>query len=94
MYKENQRVVNLEVHYSCVFSLVMSHLIYFVLKAWLQWKEMQTAASCQKEKESRAAFHFISRLKRRALHQWIRYVSYRHTKKETQGHYKIPTQLS
>uniref|UniRef100_A0A3Q4HFF2 Sfi1 spindle body domain-containing protein n=1 Tax=Neolamprologus brichardi TaxID=32507 RepID=A0A3Q4HFF2_NEOBR len=72
----------------------MHHLIYFVLKAWLQWKEMHTAASCQKEKESRAAFHFISRLKRRALHQWIRYVSYRHTKKETQGHYKIPTQLS
>lgn len=54
-------------------------------RVWLQWKEMHTAASCQKEKESRATFHFISRLKRRALHQWMRYVSYRHTKTETQA---------
>ncbi len=55
---------------------------------------MHSAACCQKEKESRAALHFILRLKRKTLHRWKNYVSCLRTKKESQGHYKLPVSLS
>uniref|UniRef100_A0A3Q3NGM8 SFI1 centrin binding protein n=2 Tax=Mastacembelus armatus TaxID=205130 RepID=A0A3Q3NGM8_9TELE len=54
-------------------------------RIWLRWKEMHTAACCQKEKESKASLHFIHRLKIKTLHQWIYYVSCRQTKKKSQA---------
>ncbi|XP_041836304.1 protein SFI1 homolog [Melanotaenia boesemani] len=54
-------------------------------KAWVLWREMHRSACCQKEKESKAAFHFTLKLKRRTFHQWINYVSCRQTKKKTQA---------
>ncbi|XP_040889103.1 protein SFI1 homolog [Toxotes jaculatrix] len=53
--------------------------------AWLQWKEMHTASCCQKEKESKASLHFIIRLKRKTLHQWMSYVSCCQTKRKAQA---------
>lgn len=54
-------------------------------KAWLLWKDMYKAAFCQKEKESKAAFHFSINLKRRTFHLWMNYVSCCKTKKKTQA---------
>ncbi|XP_078104755.1 protein SFI1 homolog isoform X1 [Sander vitreus] len=54
-------------------------------RTWLHWTEMHTAACCQKEKESKAALHFILRLKRKALHHWKSYVSCLQTKKKSQA---------
>lgn len=51
---------------------------------------MHVAACCQKEKESKAALHFILRLKRKTLHCWESYVARLQTKKKSQGHYKLP----
>ncbi|XP_047437763.1 protein SFI1 homolog isoform X2 [Mugil cephalus] len=52
---------------------------------WLHWKEMHAAACCQKEKESKAALHFIVVVKRRALNLWITYVSCHQSKKKAQA---------
>ncbi|XP_070758707.1 protein SFI1 homolog [Enoplosus armatus] len=54
-------------------------------RMWLQWKEMHTAACCQKEKESKAAVYFILGLKRKTLHRWKIYVSCLQTKKKSQA---------
>ncbi|XP_041806379.1 protein SFI1 homolog isoform X2 [Chelmon rostratus] len=54
-------------------------------RTWLQWKEMHTAAFCQREKESKAALHFILRLKRNTLHHWKTYVSHLQIKKKSQA---------
>ncbi|XP_040060879.2 protein SFI1 homolog isoform X1 [Gasterosteus aculeatus] len=51
----------------------------------LHWKEMHTAACCQKEKESKAALHFILLLKRKTLNRWKCYVSTLQTKKKSQA---------
>lgn len=76
---------------SFIFSVVMCELVlFFWSKIWLHWKEMHVAACCQKEKESKAALHFILRLKRKTLHCWESYVARLQTKKKSQGHYKLP----
>nr|XP_046239547.1 protein SFI1 homolog isoform X2 [Scatophagus argus] len=54
-------------------------------RSWLQWKEMHTVACCQKEKESKAALHFIFKLKIKTLHRWKRYVSCLQKKKKKQA---------
>ncbi|XP_034541518.1 LOW QUALITY PROTEIN: protein SFI1 homolog [Notolabrus celidotus] len=54
-------------------------------KAWCQWKEKHTAALCRKDKESKAALHFILNLKRKTLHRWKCYVSCVQTKKGSQA---------
>ncbi|XP_070815799.1 protein SFI1 homolog [Chaetodon trifascialis] len=54
-------------------------------RTWLLWKEMHTAACCQREKESKAALHFILRLKRSTLHHWKIYMSRLQVKKKSQA---------
>ncbi|XP_030277348.1 protein SFI1 homolog isoform X2 [Sparus aurata] len=54
-------------------------------RTWFQWKEMHTAACCQREKESKAALLFTLLLKRKALHRWKGYVSCVQTKKKSQA---------
>lgn len=63
-------------------------IYFFLSKILLHWKEMHTAACCQKEKESKAALHFILLLKRKTLNRWKCYVSTLQTKKKSQGYYK------
>ncbi|XP_074526467.1 protein SFI1 homolog isoform X2 [Halichoeres trimaculatus] len=53
-------------------------------RAWLRWKEMHTAALCQKEKESKADHLFILNLKRKTLQRWKSHVSLAQTKKKSQ----------
>ncbi|XP_056241687.1 protein SFI1 homolog [Seriola aureovittata] len=53
-------------------------------RTWLHWKEMHTASCCQKKKESKASLHFILKLKRKTLHQWMSYVSCCQTKRKSQ----------
>uniref|UniRef100_A0A3Q3E666 Uncharacterized protein n=1 Tax=Labrus bergylta TaxID=56723 RepID=A0A3Q3E666_9LABR len=59
--------------------------------AWLQWKESHTTALCQKERESKAALHFMLSLKRKSLYCWKCYISIIQTKKESQGKKKKKT---
>lgn len=53
---------------------------------------MHMAACCQKKKESKAALHFILRLKKKTLHRWKSYVLCLQTKKKSQGQ-NIPIPL-
>lgn len=46
---------------------------------------MHMAACCQKKKESKAALHFILRLKKKTLHRWKSYVLCLQTKKKSQA---------
>ncbi|XP_061584264.1 protein SFI1 homolog [Cololabis saira] len=54
-------------------------------KAWFRGKAMHKAACYQKEKESKSTHHFILKLKRRTLHQWICYASCRKAKKKSKA---------